>query len=121
MSEHQLCKALMDWVRIMEKHRYPCLKKFRHIPNEGKRNKLWAYQEGIRKGILDYQMLKSASDGDRLYHGFCMEVKDTGNKPTEAQYAEIEVLTHDGYYACWTDNLDKAIEYVEKYCRWVHH
>jgi hypothetical protein len=96
--------------------RYPCLKKFRHIPNEGKRNKLWAYQEGIRKGILDYQMLVSTSE----YHGFCMEVKDTGKKPTEAQAAEIETLTNDGYYACWTDNLDKAIEHVETYCKWVH-
>jgi hypothetical protein len=112
----------MEWVRIMER-RYPCLAKFRHIPNEGKRNKLWAYQEGIRAGILDYQMLvPTHADSYDVpeYFGFCMEVKDTGKTPTKTQAAEIETLTNDGYYACWTDNLDKAIEHVETYCKWVH-
>lgn len=113
MTEHdKICEAYWLW-RNYSIFRFPCLLELRHIPNEGKRNPGLAKAIGIRAGVLDYQMLVPS----RYCHGFLLEIKVPGTKPSRIQRDEIRKLQEWGYWAQWTDNLDLAIFLTEEYCR----
>jgi hypothetical protein len=105
----------MQWVRY-NTGRYPCLELFHHVYNEGKRAPWKAKELGILSGLPDYHLPVEIG----LACGFWLEIKDTGKKPTKKQLKIMRLLEDFGNRVCWTDNLDKAIEHVETYCKWVH-
>jgi hypothetical protein len=112
----------MDWVRIIGVKKYPCLELFHHVYNEGKRAPWKAKDLGILSGLPDYHLpVQTDRRFPPLYAGFWIEIKDTKKKPTKKQADIMSKLSDYDNYVCWSDNLDGAVQYVEKYCRWVHH
>ncbi len=114
MTEREICRELIKW-RDLNIYRYPCLKLFHHVPNEGKRKPWVAKSMGILAGLPDYHMpVKSL-----LHIGFWLEIKAKGKKPTDKQIAMMESLSEQGHYVTWEDNLSDAIEITEWYCHEV--
>lgn len=115
MTQHdKMCKEIKTWADLNEP-RYPFLELFHHVPNEGKRNPLWAHLIGIKGGVLDYH-LPVAND---KYIGFWLEVKTPGDEPTPAQRRWIEKLRKWGHQAEWIDTLSAAFMLLETYCKGV--
>jgi len=84
------------------------------IPNGGKRGKYNGYierQMGMRRGVSDL-FLQVASGG---FHGFYIEMKAPGKKPSPEQLDFIETARSNGYKAEWFDSADKAYQEVERY------
>jgi hypothetical protein len=115
MTEHEICKHLMEWVELHKK-KYPCLELFHHIPNEGKRAPWKAQQMGIIAGIPDYHLPVRATGIDSiLYAGFYLEIKKHGGKPSKKQEYMMEKLEQAGHCVAWADNLSDAIYYLKGY------
>ena len=113
-----MCKELMELVRLNER-RFPCLKWFHHIPNEGKRNPLMAKQIGIKSGVSDYFGPVPTNEHLGLY----LEIKKPGDKPTQYQERWMRDMTQLGYDCRWTDKLqiafDIVLEYAAKATVWM--
>lgn len=102
----QLLVQWMIWAKI------PVI----HIPNEGKRNyalAAWLKAMGLRAGCYDL-FIPRARKG---YHGYWIEMKKHGKKPTELQAAFGEEMKAEGYKADWFDNWETAKLSVEEYLR----
>lgn len=98
--EQQYQVALVSWFGLS----YP---KFANlliqIPNEGKRSlvgNVIMKRMGLKKGASDL-FLSVPSSG---YHGFFIELKQKGKKPTKEQYQFIENVKGVGYKAEWYDD-----------------
>ncbi len=114
MTEREICKQLIKW-RDLNIYRYPCLKLFHHVPNEGKRKPWVSKSMGILAGLPDYHM----PVGDGNYIGFWIEIKAKGKKPTDKQNTIMEALSEQDHYVVWKDNLSDAIKDLEWYCKQV--
>lgn len=93
---------------------HPELLRLYAIPNGGARSKKTAGMlkaEGVRKGILDIGLDLPRGP----YHGFRLELKPRGRKPTPEQLEEIAALTADGYYAGWCIGWERARDHVLTY------
>lgn len=101
----------MQAVRLLS-NRYRVLKDLFHVPNEGKRAPMVAFDLGIKAGVPDYCCPWPTSS----HHGFWLEVKD-GGKPTRAQEDMIEQLQAAGHLVMVSYNLDEAIFYTEQYAK----
>jgi hypothetical protein len=96
-------------------HRYPFLKLLHHIPNEGKRKPWVAKAIGIVAGMPDLCLPARCN----RYNGLYMELKASGQRPTQEQRNVMELLRKAGYYVTWTDSLQMALDTLEDYCKGV--
>lgn len=113
MTEHQIQKALFLWINFMATRdgRY---KKIWAIPNGGKRN-IWTAarmkQEGVRKGVPDI----FGAIPSRKYHGFFIEMKAPGRKPTQEQSEMLKLLSEAGYAVQVFTTAPEAQDWIERY------
>ena len=66
---------------------------------------------GLRPGCSD---LFLAWPNGR-FHGYFLELKRKGEKPTALQLEWIDRVRKVGYAADWVDNLEGAIKLIEEY------
>ena len=114
MNEHQIAVELMRWAGYNVK-RYPCLEVLHHVANEGKRDPKKTKGEGLLAGLPDYHMPVAGAG----YCGFWLELKAKGKKPTKQQESVMRRLSRWDNFVAWTDDLAKAIFYLEWYCKRV--
>lgn len=67
--------------------------------------------EGVIPGVPDLCM-PVARGG---FHGFYMELKRKGGKPTDDQWDFMEALHEQGYFVRVTNHLGTAMEIIENY------
>ncbi len=85
-----------------------------HTANEGKRT---YYQGnllkkmGLKKGFPDVSILEPRGK----YHGFYIEMKRKGNKPTKEQLEWLKNLKSRGYATAICYSADDAINLITKY------
>lgn len=86
------------------------------IPNAGKRS-LWMAQKekamGLTVGASDLFLCRPSNQ----YHGFFIEMKSKGKKPTQSQcdfFSQVRAL---GYCAEYFDDWEKARESIENYLK----
>ena len=108
--------ALIDWTILMGR-KWPELKLFYHIPNEGKRSPAAAgrlKQEGMKRGVPDNCLPVPRGK----YHGLYIELKRVkGGKPTPEQKQWVENLTGQGYLALICKGWEEAAKVIERYLR----
>lgn len=113
-SEHDEQTALIDWTILMQT-KWPELKLFFHIPNEGKRSPAAALRllsEGMKRGVPD-NFLPVSRGG---YHGLWIELKRTKNSSaTQDQKQWIEALNAQGYLAVVCKGWEAASKVIEEY------
>ena len=113
-SEHDEQTALIDWTVLMQA-KWPELKLFFHIPNEGKRSPAAAMRllsEGMKRGVPD-NFLPVPRGG---YHGLWIELKRTKNSSaTKDQKQWIEDLNAQGYLAVVCKGWEAASKVIEEY------
>lgn len=114
--EHDEQTALIDWTILMS-GKWPELKLFYHIPNEGKRSHAAARrlkQEGMKRGVPDNCLPVPRGK----YHGLYIELKRVkGGKPTSEQKQWVEDLTGQGYLALICKGWEEAAKVIERYLR----
>jgi hypothetical protein len=98
-----------------------------HIANEGKRSPRGGAQlkrEGMRSGVVDIFVPMAVAG----WHGYWLELKAPGKKPTPNQFAFLDDMALQGYATGWTDNLDVAMKLLADYAagrlirpNWVHY
>ncbi len=121
MSEHDEQAALIEWARLSG------LRWLFAIPNGSKlpffRNKKGErvapqaqklLAEGLTPGVSDL-FLPIPAGG---YHGFFMETKVKGGKPTPEQLAFIKAMREAGYKADWYEGWDVMREAICEYLGW---
>ncbi len=114
-DEHQ--EMIFQWCSLRTGI-YPELKLLYHVPNEGKREKMYAYalkRRGVKAGVPD-MCLPVARSG---YHGLYIELKVGKNKPTDNQKMWIKNLTDQGYLAVVCYGWESAVDTLEKYLKGV--
>lgn len=112
-SEAQEQEALFSWAEIVM-HKHPELKLLYHIPNEGKRSKVYGAalkRQGLKKGVPDL-CLPVARGG---FHGLYIEMKRKGEKPSADQLAWIENLVQQHYFATVCEGWEHAARVLLKY------
>lgn len=113
-SEHDEQTALIDWTVLMHT-KWPELKLFFHIPNEGKRSPAAALRllsEGMKRGVPDNFLPVPRG----RYHGLWIELKRTKNSSaTKEQKQWIEDLNAQGYMAVVCKGWEAASKVIEKY------
>ncbi len=84
------------------------------IPNSGKRS-LWQGQKekamGLTVGVSDLFLAMP----NHKYHGYWIEMKAKGKKPTELQRDWLKKMLNYGYAADWFDDWEKAKDSIEFY------
>lgn len=86
------------------------------IPNGGKRSLAMASREkamGLKAGASDLFL----AHPNRLYHGYWIELKVPGKKPTSTQHQFMSRVRVQGYKAEWFDDWIAAKESIEEYLR----
>jgi len=86
------------------------------IPNHGKRSPWLGERErlmGLMAGASD--LLLAMASGCGKYHGFFLEIKAPGKKPTALQLEFMEKARAQGYKAEWFDDPDEAISDIKEY------
>lgn len=114
-DEHQ--EAIFQWCAVRQ-GMYPELKLLYHVPNEGKRDKLYAMalkRRGVKAGVPD-MCLPVARCG---YHGLYIELKVGKNKTTNNQKDWIERLNEQGYLAVVCYGWEAAVDTLDKYLKGV--
>ena len=109
-SEYSIASALCTWVGY-NKTRYPELRLFFHIANEGRRAAWVSHRIGIVSGIPDY-CLPVARGG---YHSLWIELKAPGKKRTEKQQDIADYLTCEGHSVHVCDSVMDAVDVIEHY------
>ena len=113
-SEHDEQSALIDWTILMQA-KWPELKLFFHIPNEGKRSPAAALRllsEGMKRGVPD-NFLPVPRGG---YHGLWIELKRTKNSSTTKEQKQwVEDLNAQGYMAVVCKGWEAASKVIEEY------
>ncbi len=115
-SESEEQQALFEWVEA-HIYKYPVLKAFYHIPNEGRRSKYEGARlkrEGLKEGVSDNCLPVRIGYYGSLY----IELKKRqGGVVSEAQSEWIELMKEVGNAACvcygWEQARDKLVEYLE--------
>ena len=114
--EHDEQTALIDWT-MLQCGRWPELKLFYHIPNEGKRSLAAARrlkQEGMKRGVPDNCLPVPRGQ----YHGLYIELKRvSGGRPTPEQLQWIEDLSAQGYLAVICKGWEEAARVIGRYLR----
>lgn len=112
--EHEEQSALIDWTILMC-GRWPELKLFYHIPNEGKRSPAAAMrlkQEGMKRGVPDNCLPVARGK----YHGLYIELKRIrGGQISEDQRKWIDDLSMQGYKAVICRGWNEAANVIEDY------
>lgn len=113
-SEHDEQTALIDWTVLMQA-KWPELKLFFHIPNEGKRSPAAALRllsEGMKRGVPDNFLPVPRG----RYHGLWIELKRTKNSSTTKEQKQwIEDLNAQGYIAVVCKGWEAASKVIEEY------
>jgi hypothetical protein len=115
--------TLIAWCRAQHDGRRLAI----HVPNEAKRSVVMGARlkrEGMRKGVADI-FIPMAVAG---WHGYWLELKAHGKKPTTEQFQFLADMDAQGYATGWTDDLDAAMAMVTAYAtgrlirpNWVHY
>lgn len=106
-SESLIQTRLVAWMRSEDIPHFS-------IPNHGKRSRIGGHIQvsmGLLKGASDVFLFR-ASGG---YHGYFIELKTKGKKPTVEQYQFMDRAKAEGFKADWYDNLDDAKNAVKNY------
>lgn len=85
-----------------------------HTPNEIKAKPQYLKKRrkmGVKSGVPDIMVLESKG----IYVGLAIEIKANYNQPSETQIDWLLNLEKLGYYSCWTNSLDNAIDVIDKY------
>ncbi len=122
-KEHDEQVTVVSWARMMS-HKCPCLALLHAIPNgarlrayKTRSGKRWSPEakhlkdEGLLPGIPDL-FLPHAAHG---YHGFYLEMKRVGARPTGSQFAMLDALREQGYKAEWAQGNGQAIQLLSQY------
>ncbi len=115
-SESEEQQALFEWVEA-NTYKYPELKAFYHIPNEGKRSKYEGAKlkrEGLKEGVSDNCLPVKKCGFGSLY----IELKKRqGGVVSDAQSDWIELMKEVGNaaFVCygWEQARDRLVEYLE--------
>ena len=97
---------LISWFKVKYKDIYDSGALFA-VPNEGKRSRANASRmkaEGLLSAVSDLILLVPRGG----YHGFCMEMKKKGKKPSADQAEWLSHRRLSGYYAEYYDTLESA-------------
>lgn len=116
-SESEEQQALFEWVEA-HIYKYPELKAFYHIPNEGRRSKYEGARlkrEGLKEGVSDNCLPVKKGGYGNLY----IELKKRqGGVVSDAQSEWIELMKEFGNaaFVCygWEQARDKLVEYLEE-------
>ena len=110
-TESQIQCAFVEYVDT----KHPALGGFLlKITNEGNRSIAQGAKmkrEGLRRGASDLFFAVPT----KRHHGFWIEVKAPGKKPTNEQNSFLLRMQEIGYAAGWYDNLDDIINDFEWY------
>ncbi len=113
-SESEEQQALKAWVDA-HIYKYPVLKAFYHIPNEGKRSKYEGERlkrEGLKEGVSDNCLPVQKSGYGSLY----IELKKRqGAKVSDAQSEWIELMKEVGNAAFVCEGWEQAAKVIEDY------
>lgn len=104
---HQI--ALVTWARKLGLPLFA-------IPNGGKRSYIEGklmQQEGMLAGVSDLFLPMPVN----FKHGFFIEMKAPGRRPTALQFEWLIKMRANGYCGAWYDNWDAARDNIEKYLR----
>jgi hypothetical protein len=86
------------------------LYRVRHFPNEGSRDALSAYKDGVRKGAFDIQLDCARQIGGKFYNGFRLEFKKyLAGEISPAQKLERLALDREGYFAHYVFEANEAL------------
>lgn len=112
-SEHELQVAIVTRALALAA-KFPEIHLLHAVPNGDYRGwgvgkKLQA--EGVIPGVPDICMPVARG----LFHGFYLELKRAGEKPTPEQWEFMEALHHQGYFVRVTNHLGTALETIENY------
>ena len=118
-SESEEQQALFEWVEA-NIYKYPELKAFYHIPNEGRRSKYEGARlkrEGLKEGVSDNCLPVKKGGYGNLY----IELKKRqGGVVSDAQSEWIELMKEVGNaaFVCygWEQARDRLVEYLEGWC-----
>ena len=113
MSENEHQEMIFQWAAINEP-RCPELRLLYHVPNEGQRNRLYAYalkRRGVKAGVPDL-CLPVARGG---YHGLYIELKADKGRPTARQAEWVDALARQGYKAAICHGWEQATDMIERY------
>lgn len=105
--EQGIQTALVDWAQQRGLFLFS-------IPNHGKRSAFGGLLEkrmGLMPGASDLFLSISRKE----YHGFYIELKSPGNKPTESQYEFCRRAMIEGYKWQWFDNFNDAQQAIMDY------
>lgn len=110
-QEHQLQVSCVNWFR----YQYPQYKMLLFaIPNGGQRNRIVAAKlkaEGVVSGVSDL-FLSVPNHGK---HGFYIEMKISGNKPTENQKKFLGLVDKFDYQTQVCYSFDEFKEAIKSY------
>jgi hypothetical protein len=112
-SEHELQVAVVTRALAFD---HPDITLLHAIPNgdwRGFRVGAKLKAEGVIAGIPDL-CLPVACGG---YHGFYLELKRAGNKPTDDQWSILERLHANGYFVRVTNHLETALGLIRDYLK----
>ncbi len=108
-SDHQM--ALVKWARMHPKiGRMGLIKQ----TNEGRSSVIAGARMNAMGRVAGTVDLFLAIP-NRQYHGFWIEMKAPGKKPTQEQLEFLSKMLERGYQADWYDNWEKAKEDIEDY------
>lgn len=108
-TEFSIQSSLVKWSRFKG---IPLIS----IPNGGRRT-YWTGQKevsmGLTKGVSD--LFLALPSQKYRYHGFWLEMKRPGKKPTLEQYAWLNNMRDQGYMTGWYDDWEVAKQAIEIY------
>lgn len=118
-SESEEQQALFEWVEA-NTYRYPELKAFYHIPNEGKRSKYEGARlkkEGLKEGVSDNCLPVKKGEYGSLY----IELKkrqDGVVSKAQSEWIELMRTVGNAAFVCfgWEEARDRLVEYLEGRC-----
>ena len=107
-DDQKALAQLLDTIRLNGRPLLWC-----HVPNEGKRDKLYAVElqrRGVKPGVLDNLIFDSPPKYPKI-KGVAIELKrKTGDKPTKDQLQWIYDLEERGWSVHICYGIDAAIE-----------
>jgi hypothetical protein len=112
-TEEQHHLAIVKWAML-----HPIVKNYIfHIPNERKCSPHYGMKLkalGVRAGVSDLFIAYPTKD----YHGFWIEMKRPGGRPSAEQNAWLEKMRSVGYRAEYYDSWHEAAEAITDYMQY---
>jgi hypothetical protein len=116
MAEKDDQKALAELLDTIRLNGRPLL--WCHVPNEGKRNKLYAVElkrRGVKAGVPDVLIFDPPPKCPQRYRGIALELKRTsGGKESDDQRFWRQGLQDRGWGATICYGIDDAIECLKE-------